>query len=249
MAFPGLSINGFTNSTNSGIVFVTLKPFEERRDAALSAGAIAGALNQKYAAIQDAYIAVFPPPPVMGLGTIGGFRLQVEDRCRCGLRRAVQADPEPDRRPARKMPTLAGLFSSYQVNVPQIDADVDREKAKAEGVDLADVYQTMQVYLGSLYVNDFNRFGRTYQVNVPAEPSFRHEPEDILRLKTRNASGEMMPLGSFVTVRQSVGPGSRAALQRLPDGRDQRRPGAGLQLAARRRRRWRSWRARTCPTA
>jgi len=107
---------------------------------------------------------------------------------------------------SQKEPALAGLFSSYQVSVPQIDADVDREKAKAEGVDLSDVYQTMQAYLGSLYVNDFNRFGRTYQVNVSAEPGFRHEPQDITTLKTRNARGEMVPLGSFVSVRQSVGP-------------------------------------------
>jgi multidrug efflux pump len=205
VAFPGLSINGFTNSTNSGIVFVTLKPFEERRDASLSAGAITAALQQKYAAIQDAYIAIFPPPPVNGLGTIGGFRLQVEDRSDAGFEELYK-QTQGLIQASTKVPTLAGLFSSYQVSVPQIDADVDREKAKAEGVDLADVYQTMQAYLGSLYVNDFNRFGRTYQVNVSAEPSFRHEPEDILRLKTRSASGEAIPLGSFVTVHQTVGP-------------------------------------------
>ncbi len=205
VAFPGLSINGFTNSTNAGIVFVTLKPFEERRDASLSAGAIAGALNQKYAAIQDAYIAVFPPPPVMGLGTIGGFRVQVEDRSDAGFEELFNQTQNLIAA-SHKEPALAGLFSSYQVSVPQIDADIDREKAKAEGVDLADVYQTMQAYLGSLYVNDFNRFGRTYQVNVSAEQSFRSEPENILQLKTRNARGEAIPLGSFVTVRQSVGP-------------------------------------------
>ncbi|HEY2623267.1 efflux RND transporter permease subunit [Dyella sp. Tek66A03] len=205
VAFPGLSINGFTNSTNSGIVFVTLKPFEERRDASLSAGAITAALQQKYAGIQDAYIAIFPPPPVNGLGTIGGFRLQVEDRSDAGFEELYK-QTQGLIQASTKVPTLAGLFSSYQVSVPQIDADVDREKAKAEGVDLADVYQTMQAYLGSLYVNDFNRFGRTYQVNLSAEPSFRHEPEDILRLKTRSASGEAIPLGSFVTIRQSVGP-------------------------------------------
>ncbi|HEY8681728.1 MAG TPA: multidrug efflux RND transporter permease subunit [Rhodanobacter sp.] len=205
VAFPGLSINGFTNSTNSGIVFVTLKPFEQRRDPALSAGAIAAALNQQYAAIQDAYIAVFPPPPVMGLGTIGGFRLQVEDRSDQGFEELYKQTQNLIAQ-SQKVPALAGLFSSYQVSVPQIDADVDREKAKAEGVDLADVYQTMQAYLGSLYVNDFNRFGRTYQVNLSAEPGFRHEPKDITQLKVRNAHGEMVPLGSFVSVRQSVGP-------------------------------------------
>jgi multidrug efflux pump len=205
VAFPGLSINGFTNSPNSGIVFVTLKPFEERTDPALSAGAIAGALNQKYAAIQDAYIAVFPPPPVMGLGTIGGFRIQIEDRSDQGFEELFKQTQNLIAQ-SQKTPALAGLFSSYQVSVPQIDAEVDREKAKAEGVNLADVYQTMQAYMGSLYVNDFNRFGRTYQVNVSAEPGFRREPEDILRLKTRNAAGEAVPLGSFVQVHQGVGP-------------------------------------------
>jgi multidrug efflux pump len=205
VAFPGLSINGFTNSTNSGIVFVTLKPFEERRSADLSAGAIAAALNQKYAAIQDAYIAVFPPPPVMGLGTIGGFRLQIEDRSDRGFEELFK-QTQGLIAASQKEPALAGLFSSFQVSVPQVDADVDREKAKAEGVNLADVYQTMQAYMGSLYVNDFNRFGRTYQVNVSADPAFRHSPQDILQLKTRNAQGQMVPLGSFVTVQQGAGP-------------------------------------------
>ncbi|KQZ79276.1 transporter [Rhodanobacter sp. Root561] len=205
VAFPGLSINGFTNSTNSGIVFVTLKPFEERRDASLSAGAIAGALNQKFASIQDAYIAVFPPPPVMGLGTIGGFRLQIEDRSDRGFDELYKQTQNLIAA-SRKDPALAGLFSSFQVSVPQVDADVNREKAKAEGVNLGDVYQTMQAYMGSLYVNDFNRFGRTYQVNVSADPAFRHTPQDILQLKTRNAQGQMVPLGSFVTVQQGAGP-------------------------------------------
>ena len=205
VSFPGLSINGFTNSTNSGIVFVTLKPFEERRSAELSAGAIAGALNQKFAAIQDAYIAVFPPPPVMGLGTIGGFRLQIEDRSDRGFDELYK-QTQGLIAASQKVPALAGLFSSFQVSVPQVDADVDREKAKAEGVNLADVYQTMQAYMGSLYVNDFNRFGRTYQVNVSADPAFRHSAQDILQLKTRNAQGQMVPLGSFVTVQQGAGP-------------------------------------------
>ncbi|WP_329741895.1 multidrug efflux RND transporter permease subunit [Dyella sp. A6] len=205
VAFPGLSINGFTNSTNAGIVFVTLKPFDQRRSAKLSAGAIAAALNAKYAAIQDAYIAVFPPPPVQGLGTIGGFRMQIEDRSQLGFD-ALYRQTQKLIAASHKVPALAGLFSSFQVSVPQVDADVDREKAKAEGVNLNDVYQTLQAYLGSLYVNDFNRFGRTYQVNVSAEPAFRHDMADIGQLKTRNAKGEMVPLGSFVTVKRGAGP-------------------------------------------
>ncbi len=204
-AFPGLSINGFTNAPNSGIAFTPLKPFEERRDPSLSAGAIAAAMNGEFAKIQDAFIAIFPPPPVQGLGTIGGFKLQVQDRANLGadeLYRQVQNVVAK----AGQRPELAGVFSGFQVNVPQIDVEVDREKAKAAGVALQDIYDTMQMYLGSLYVNDFNRFGRTYQVNAQAEPGFRIHAEDIGRLKTRNARGDMIPLASFVTARETSGP-------------------------------------------
>jgi multidrug efflux pump len=204
-AFPGLSINGFTNAPNSGIAFTPLKPFEERRDASKSAGGIAMAMNKQFAGIQDAFIAIFPPPPVQGLGTIGGFKLQIEDRGNFGaneLYKQLQAVIEK----ASKRPELAGVFSGFQVNVPQIDVDVDREKAKAAGVSLQDVYDTMQMYLGALYVNDFNRFGRTYQVNAQAEPRFRLTADDIGRLKTRNARGDMIPLASFVTATETSGP-------------------------------------------
>ena len=205
VAFPGLSINGFTNSPNSGIVFATLKPFAERTAPGESAAGIAAALNQKFAAIQDAYIAIFPPPPVQGLGTIGGFRLQVEDRGSDGFEELYKQTQNLIAK-GNATPGLAGLFSSFQINVPQIRADVDREKVKSQGVDLQDLYDTMQIYLGSLYANDFNRFGRTYQVNVQAEPRFRLQAEDIVKLKTRNAAGEMIPLSSFVTVVSNSGP-------------------------------------------
>jgi multidrug efflux pump len=205
VAFPGLSINGFTNSPNAGIVFVTLKPFEERRSQALSANALAGELNAKFGAIQDANIAVFPPPPVMGLGTIGGFKMQVEDRAGLGPE-ALYKQTQALLAAGGKDPALAGLFSGYQLNVPQVSADVDREKARAEGMSLTDLFETMQVYLGSVYVNDFNRFGRTYEVDVQADQRFRLDPEDVLRLQTRNQSGQMVPLGSFVTLRQTTGP-------------------------------------------
>ena len=193
VAFPGLSINGFTNSPNNGIVFVTLKPFDERKDPSMSAGAIAGALNGKYADIQDAYMAIFPPPPVQGLGTIGGFRLQVEDRSGLGYDELYKEVQNVITK-SRSVPELAGLFTSYQVNVPQVDAAIDREKAKTHGVAISDIFDTLQIYLGSLYANDFNRFGRTYQVNVQAEQQFRLEPEQIGQLKVRNNKGEMIPL-------------------------------------------------------
>ncbi len=207
VAFPGLSINGFTNSPNSGIVFTPLKPFDERTDPSMSAGAIAAELNAQFAGIQDAYIAIFPPPPVQGLGTIGGFRLQVEDRGSLGYEELYKQTQNILAK-ARALPELdpMSVFTSYQVNVPQIDANIDREKAKTHGVAISDIFDTLQVYLGSLYANDFNRFGRTYQVNVQADQQFRLEPEQIGQLKVRNNRGEMIPLSTFVKVDSASGP-------------------------------------------
>ncbi|AKJ69913.1 transporter [Pandoraea thiooxydans] len=205
VAFPGLSINGFTNSSSAGIVFVTLKPFDQRRAKNLSAGAIAAALNQKYASIKDSFIAVFPPPPVMGLGTMGGFKLQLEDRGALGYS-ALEAATQKFLKAARAAPELGPTFSSYQINVPQLNVDLDRVKAKQLGVKVTDVFDTMQIYLGSLYVNDFNRFGRVYQVRVQADAPYRAHADDILQLKTRNAAGDMVPLSSLVTVSPTFGP-------------------------------------------
>ncbi|MBS7691351.1 efflux RND transporter permease subunit [Pseudomonas lalucatii] len=207
VAFPGLSINGFTNSPNSGIVFTPLRAFDERKDPAMSAGAIAAELNQQFAEIQDAYIAIFPPPPVQGLGTIGGFRLQLQDRGSLGYEELYRQTQNILNK-ARQLPELnpMSVFTSYQVNVPQVDANIDREKAKTHGVAISDIFDTLQVYLGSLYANDFNRFGRTYQVNVQADQQFRLEPEQIGQLKVRNNRGEMVPLSTFVKVEDSAGP-------------------------------------------
>jgi multidrug efflux pump len=205
VAFPGLSINGFTNSPNSGIVFATLKPSEERKSPELSANAIAADLNRQYGSIQEAFIAIFPPPPVQGLGTVAGFKLYIEDRSGMGLE-PLYKETTSTLQQGNQTPGLAGVFSSFDINVPQIDSHVDREKAKTYGIPLGDVFDTMQVYLGSLYVNDFNRFGRTYQVNVQAESPYRLEPEDISHLRTRNLAGEMIPLGSVVTVKPIYGP-------------------------------------------
>ncbi|WP_434570054.1 efflux RND transporter permease subunit [Pseudomonas sp. Z3-6] len=205
VAFPGLSINGFTNSPNAGIVFVTLKPFDERKDPSMSAGAIAGALNGKYSEIQEAYMAIFPPPPVQGLGTIGGFRLQIEDRGNLGYDELYKETMNIITK-SHSVPELAGLFTSYTVNVPQVDAAIDREKAKTHGVAVSDIFDTLQIYLGSLYANDFNRFGRTYQVNVQAEQQFRLESDQIGQLKVRNNRGEMIPLATFIKVSDTSGP-------------------------------------------
>ena len=187
VAFPGLSIKGFTNSSNAGIVFFPLKPFDERKGKALSGPGIAQALSQQFAGIQDAYIGVFPPPPVAGLGTLGGFALQLEDRANLGCMTSCTLHCRERWRRSIRRRSSRGVFSSYTINVPQITADVDRVRTKEQGVALTDVFEAMQVYLGSLYVNDFNRFGRTYQVIAQADAQYRARPEDIRQLKTRNS--------------------------------------------------------------
>jgi multidrug efflux pump len=205
VAFPGLSISGFSVAPNQGIVFFTLKPFEERTTPNLSGPAIAAALNQKLSVIQDAFMLAVPPPAVLGLGTIGGFKLYVEDRADLGYDALYQSLQNVIGR-SYQTPGLAGTFSGFTVNVPQLDADVDRVKAKTQGVPLQNLFETMQIYLGSLYVNDFNRFGRTYEVIAQSDSQFRAHPEDITRLKTRNDKGEMVPLGAVVKVTESHGP-------------------------------------------
>ncbi len=205
VAFPGLSISGFSVAPNAGIVFFALKPFEERTTKNLSGPAITAALNQKLSVIQDAFVLAVPPPAVMGLGTIGGFKLYVEDRADLGYD-ALYQNLQNVIGKSYATPGLAGTFSGFTVNVPQLDADIDREKAKTEGIPLDNLFETMQIYLGSLYVNDFNRFGRTYEVIAQADSQFRAHPDDITRLKTRNDKGEMVPLGAVVKVTESHGP-------------------------------------------
>ena len=203
-SFPGLSVNGLTNSSSSGLVFSILKPSKERSKAE-SADAIVGQLNAKFAGIKGAMIATFPPPPVSGLGTVGGFKLQIQDRGALGYE-ALNDATQAFMKAAAKAPELGPMFSSYQINVPQLDVELDRVKAKQLGVSVTDVFDTMQIYLGSLYVNDFNRFGRVYQVRAQADAPFRESADAIGLLKTRNASGDMVPLSSLVKVKPTYGP-------------------------------------------
>ena len=205
IAFPGLSINGFTNSSNAGIVFATLKPFAERRNADQSGGAVAGQLNQAYGEIQDAFVVMFPPPPVAGLGTTGGFKLQLEDKASLGYD-AMDAAVKAFMAKAYQTPELAGMFTSWQVNVPQLYADIDRTKARQLGVPVTEIFDTMQIYLGSLYVNDFKRFGRTYSVRAQADAPYRARAEDVGLLKVRSNTGEMVPLSALMKMEPSFGP-------------------------------------------
>jgi multidrug efflux pump len=155
--------------------------------------------------IQDAAVAVFGPPPVDGLGNAGGFKLMVRDVGDNGLE-ALQAAADNLAVQGNQQPGLVGLFNAFRSNAPQMFVDVDRVKCKSMGVPLNEVFLTLQVYLGGYYVNDFNRFGRTWQVNLQADPSFRLTPEDVKQLKVRNASGDMLPLSSVAEVRGIGGP-------------------------------------------
>ncbi|MBL9174179.1 MAG: multidrug efflux RND transporter permease subunit [Verrucomicrobiales bacterium] len=205
VAFPGLSPNGFTASPNSGITFICLKPFEERTTPDLSASAIAARLNGLFAEIQEARTLVINAPPVNGLSTGGGFKLFLEDRGNLGSG-MLYGTTWGIIGQCYATNVLQGVYSTFQINVPRIDADVDRLKAKSMGVSLGSVFEAMQVYLGSLYVNDFNRFGRTYQVIAQADAPFRASADQVARLKVRNEAGQMVPLGTLVTVREGAGP-------------------------------------------
>jgi multidrug efflux pump len=205
LQFAGMSPNNYNTQTNSGLVFFALKPFKDREDPANAASAMAARLNGQMAGIQEAFVGVFPPPPIQGLGSMGGFKLNVQDRSSQGSQALYEAVQEVLGK-AAKDPVLAGVYSTYQVNVPQIRVDVDRVKVKQQNVQITDVFQTLQAYLGSAYVNDFNRFGRTYRVMIQADAQFRNDADDILALKVRNGAGEMVPLGSMVKLSQSYGP-------------------------------------------
>ena len=207
VAFPGLSIAGFSAASNEGIVFFGLAPFEKRTSADLGKQAILGKVNGAIQQIQGARMFVVPPPAVEGVGTAGGFKLQVQDRAGLGEQALygavwgtlgqIYANPHSP---------IGTPYSTYDINVPQLLADVDRTRAKQMGVALGDIYDAMQVNLGSLYVNDFTRFGKTYQVIVQADAPFRADAAAIGQIKTRNGRGEMVPLGSLMKVDTTFGP-------------------------------------------
>lgn len=205
VAFPGLSVNGPVNQPNTALMFAMLKPFDERKDPSLSAFAIQGKLMGKFSQIPDGFVGIFPPPPVPGLGSMGGFKLQIEDRAGLGPEALAQAQGQIMGK-AMQAPELANMLASFQTNAPQLQVDIDRVKAKSQGVSLTEVFDTLQVNLGSLYVNDFNRFGRTYRVMAQADAQFRMQAEDIGMLKVRNAAGDMIPLSAIATIERSSGP-------------------------------------------
>ena len=203
---PGRSFVLNAIGSNLGSMFITLKPFDERRGPSLSADSIAAALRQRIQReILEARVNIFGAPAVDGLGNAGGFKLMVEaigDVNFVSLQ--GQADNLADK--GNQQPGLVGLFDGFRASTPQLYADIDRAKCKTMGVALTDVFATLQVYLGGYYVNDFNRFGRTWQVNVQADAPFRIDAESIKQMKVRNITGEMIPLGAVINVRDSGGP-------------------------------------------
>jgi len=203
--FPGFNLLVGGNLPNAGTMFVSLESFEDRKDPRKSAQAILGQLYARYDELRDARILVLPPPPVRGLGSTAGFKMMVQDRADLGLN-ALAGTAFSMMVEGSQTPGLAAVFTTFTTRVPQIFVDVDRVKAKSMNVTLGDVNDTLQTYLGSLYVNDFNRFGRTYQVTAQADANFRLHSEDIQKLKTRNAAGDMVPLGALVEVRETTGP-------------------------------------------
>jgi len=205
-AIAGFSALSGTNQSNVAAMYVVLKPFEERvKDKNAGGFSVLGQLQGEFGKIQEAVALVFPPPPVRGIGTAGGFKMIVQDRGAQGLG-ALQSSTDQLINVARSNPSLQNLFTSFRSSVPQIFLKIDYERAKSQGVLITDLLETLQVYLGSLYVNDFNYLGRTYRVTAQADSKYRTNPPDILQFKTRNASGQMVPLGALTRIEQTSGP-------------------------------------------
>jgi len=205
ISLGGYSLIDGTSASNAATVFVVMDPWEERTDPSLSQNAILASLTKQFRAIQEAIVFAFPPPAIPGLGVSGGFQMQLQDRGDVGLQELQQMTQEIIEA-GNAQSGLTNLNSTFRADVPQIFAEVDRVKAKTLEIPLDSVFNTMQTYLGSYYVNDFNKFGRTWQVKVQADHQFRISPDDIRQLDVRNARGEMVPIGTLVDVERTLGP-------------------------------------------
>jgi multidrug efflux pump len=206
VSIPGFSLLTGTNLSNAGTMFIILAPSEERAGRpGMHANEILGQLRGRFWEIQDALVLAFGAPPVEGIGNTGGFKMQLQVRGDASPA-ALQSVVDSVIITGGAQPGLVGLFSTYRANEPQLYVDVDRAKAKAQGVALSELFDTLQVYLGSAYVNDFTRFGRNWQVYAQADAQFRTRLEDIKKLKVRNAAGQMVPLGTLIEVKDVSGP-------------------------------------------
>ena len=203
--FGGYSLMDGTAVSNAAAVFATMKHWDERKDPSLSQEAIMAKIQEGFNQIQESIVYAFLPPAISGLGVAGGFQIQLEDRGGVGMEELDKMVQEIVQ-DGNAQTGLSGLNTTFRVDVPQLFAEVDRTKAKTLGIPLSEVFSTLQAYLGSAYVNDFNKFGRTWQVKAQADHRFRIEPDDIRNLDVRNAKGEMVPIGTLVHVDRTVGP-------------------------------------------
>lgn len=205
VGFAGFNGATFTNAPNSGVIFVTLADFDDRVGSGLSSDQILGDLRQQMFALKEAAIFVLPPPSVPGIGTGGGFKLYVQDRAGRGSRALEQATWALAG-PANGVPGLSQVFTQFNTSTPQIYADIDRTKAEMLGMQVTDVFDTLSIYMGSSFVNDFNILGRTYRVTAQADNPYRLKIRDVANLKARSNSGAMVPLGSVATFQDTSGP-------------------------------------------
>ncbi|HEO9033349.1 TPA: multidrug efflux RND transporter permease subunit SdeB [Serratia marcescens] len=202
VAFPGLNALQFTNTPNTGTVFFALESLSTRTR---TAAQINAEINARISQIQEGFAFSIMPPPILGIGQGSGYSLYVQDRAGLGYG-ALQTAINTMSGAIMQTPGMGFPISSYQANVPQLDAKIDRDKAKAQGVPLNALFSTLQTYLGSSYINDFNRYGRTWKVMAQADGQFRDSVEDIANLRTRNDKGEMVPIGSMVSIGTTYGP-------------------------------------------
>jgi multidrug efflux pump len=206
VSIPGQSVILNAISSNYGAMFIVLEGFDKRRGHDLNSDVIANKLRQRFfQEVMEAQVLVFGPPAVDGLGNAGGFKLMIQDRGDVGFE-TLQAYADQVAYEANQAPGLVGVFNTFRANTPQLYVDIDRTKAKAMGVPLTEVFDTLQVLLGGYYVNDFNRFGRTWQVNIQAEPEFRLSPSSVGQFRVRNLAGDMVPLGTLLSISDSSGP-------------------------------------------
>jgi multidrug efflux pump len=205
LKLDGFSILSFGSQPNASTLIIRLEPFEKRRQTGRTSHQILAELQPKFAGIREGMVAAFNLPPVDGLGSVGGFKLQIQDRAHLGPQ-ALQAAAFALMGAANQNPRLQNVITTYRGNVPQVQLEVDREKARRMQVPLTGVWEALAVFLGGVYVNDFTLFGRPFQVVAQADAPFRARPENVLRLQTRNLAGEMVPLATVITVRDTTGP-------------------------------------------
>ncbi|MEM8665706.1 MAG: efflux RND transporter permease subunit, partial [Pseudomonadota bacterium] len=205
VAFAGFSGATFTNQSDSAVIFAAFDPFEERLPEGLTADAIIGSLFGRLQAVQEAFIIAVPPPSVRGIGNSGGFRMQLQDRNSADVSRVLSAAFEI-MGTANQTAGLTGVFTTFSASSPQYFLEIERDKARMLNVPIPNIFETLAINLGTSYVNDFNAFGRIYQVRAQADRDFRADQEDILRLKVRSATGALVPLGTLVSIRDVTGP-------------------------------------------